>query len=277
MGSFDPVVGVEPVGGVEHVTAGSESSVQIKPKDPEKSGRLFGLGVGPGDPELITVKALRRLRESAVIAYYAGPRKRGNALTSVESWLRDDQQRLPLIYPVTGRPPPPPFDYEGTMRAFYDASAERVAEHLRAGRDVAALCEGDPLFYGSFMYLHDRLADRFETEVVPGVCSVVASASVLQTPLVYRDQTLLVLAGTLAEADLERMLANAQAAAIMKLGSNFEKVRRVIMALGLGDRALYVERATMSNEQIRPLAEVDPAQVPYFSMILVPGERWQAA
>ncbi|MBK5928989.1 precorrin-2 C(20)-methyltransferase [Halochromatium salexigens] len=240
-----------------------------------KPGRLFGLGVGPGDPELITVKALRRLRESQVIAYYAGPHKHGNALTSVESWLRDDQQRLALIYPVTGRPPPPPFDYEATMRAFYDACAERVAEQLGAGRDVAALCEGDPLFYGSFMYLHDRLAERFETEVVPGVCSVVASASVLQTPLVYRDQTFLVLAGTLPEAELERLLAETQAAAIMKLGSNFEKVRRVLLRLGLAERARYVERATMADEQIRALAEVDPARVPYFSMILVPGERWR--
>jgi precorrin-2 C(20)-methyltransferase len=245
------------------------------PMSPEGPGRLIGLGVGPGDPELITVKGLRLLREAPVVAYYAGPRRKGNALTSVERWLRPDQELLPLIYPVTGRPPPPPFDYEGAMRGFYDASAARIAEHLRAGRDVAALCEGDPLFYGSFMYLHDRLAERFATEVVPGVCSVVASASALSTPLVYRDQTLLVLAGTLPEEELLRLLQGVQAAAIMKLGSNFEKVRRVLLRLGLDKRALYVERATMSGENIRPLIEIDPATVPYFSMVLLPGERWQ--
>lgn len=240
-----------------------------------EKGRLFGLGVGPGDPELITLKALRYLREAPVVAYYVGKAKRGNALTSVKPHLRSDQIRLPLVYPVTGKKPEPPYDYEGVMRAFYDEAAEQVAEHLEAGRDVAALCEGDPFFYGSFMYLHDRLADRFETEVVPGVCSVVASASVLRTPLVYRDQRLQVLAGTLPEETLTRMLDGVEAAAIMKLGSNFEKVRRVICGLGLQDRALYVERATMDGERVVPLTEIAPETVPYFSMVLIPGERWQ--
>ncbi|EGV32485.1 precorrin-2 C20-methyltransferase [Thiorhodococcus drewsii AZ1] len=238
-------------------------------------GRLFGLGVGPGDPELITLKALRYLREAPVVAYYAAKEKRGNALTSVEDYLGAEQLRLPLIYPVTGKKPPPPFDYEGAMRGFYDASAESIAVHLEAGRDVAVLCEGDPLFYGSFMYLYDRLAGRFETEVVPGVCSVVASASVLRTPLVYRDQRLQVLPGTLPEETLTQMLDGVEAAAIMKLGSNFEKIRRVITKLGLEKRALYVERATMDGECVRPFTEIAPETVPYFSMVLIPGERWQ--
>ncbi|AFL73656.1 precorrin-2 C(20)-methyltransferase [Thiocystis violascens] len=238
-------------------------------------GRLFGLGVGPGDPELITLKALRYLRAAPVVAYYVGKDKRGNALTSARPHLRPDQILLPLVYPVTGKKPAPPYDYEGAMRAFYDEAAEQVAGHLEAGRDVAALCEGDPFFYGSFMYLHDRLADRFATEVVPGVCSVVASASVLRTPLVYRDQRLQVLAGTLPEERLTELLSGVEAAAIMKLGSNFEKVRRVIVKLGLQARALYVERATMDGERIRPLAEIAPESVPYFSMILIPGERWR--
>ncbi len=245
---------------------------------PEQTlGRLFGIGVGPGDPELLTLKALRLLRAAPVVAYYAGPRKRGNAYTTVAEHLRPDQILLPLVYPVTGRIPAPPFDYEGTMRRFYDRAAELVASHLARGRDVAALCEGDPFFYGSFMYLHDRLAGRFRAEVVPGVCSVVASAAAVGTPLVYRDQSLLVLAGTLPEAELERRLQDADAAAIMKLGSNFEKVRRVLMRLGRADRALYVERATMVNQRSVPLAEIDPATVPYFSMLLLPGEPWQAA
>lgn len=240
-------------------------------------GRLVGIGVGPGDPELLTLKALRLLRAAPVVAYYAGPKKRGNAFTTVQEYLREEQILLPLIYPVTGRIPPPPFDYERVMRNFYDASAERIATHLATGRDVVTLCEGDPLFYGSFMYLHDRLAGRFRAEVVPGVCSVVASAAALSTPLVYRDQSLLVLAGTLPEAELERRLTGAEAAAIMKLGSNFGKVRRVLARLGLAHRALYVERATMPGETIRKLADIDPATVPYFSMVLLPGERWTGA
>jgi precorrin-2 C(20)-methyltransferase len=239
------------------------------------TGCLYGLGVGPGDPELITVKALRYLRAAPVVAYYVGVGKTGNALASVEAHLSPAQLRLPLLYPVTGKKPPPPFDYEGVMQAFYDDAATQVAAHLDAGRDVAVLCEGDPFFYGSFMYLHDRLAERFRTEVVPGVCSVVASAAVLRTPLVYRDQRLQVLAGTLPEELLTERLVEVEAAAIMKLGSNFEKVRRVIFKLGLEDRALYVERATMSGERMLALAEIDPDHVPYFSMILIPGERWQ--
>lgn len=240
-------------------------------------GRLIGLGVGPGDPELMTLKALRRLREAPVVAYYAAPSKRGNALTTVADYLRPEQRLIPLVYPITGRIPPPPFDYEGVMRNFYDQSAESLAEHLAAGTDVAVLCEGDPFFYGSFMYLHDRLVGRFPTEVIAGVCSVVASASALRTPLVYRDQSLLVLSGTLPEGELRRRLAGCEAAAVMKLGTNFAKVRRVIEQLGLLGRARYVERATMTGECIRQLPEIEPASVPYFAMVLIPGEPWPGA
>jgi precorrin-2 C20-methyltransferase / precorrin-3B C17-methyltransferase len=203
--------------------------------------------VGPGDPELITLKSLRYLRAAPVVAYYAARDKPGNALTTVLPHLRPEQIRVPLIYPVTGRKPEPPYDYEGAMRDFYDASAEWLAEHLEAGRDVAVVSEGDPLFYGSFMYLHDRLAERYATEVVPGVCSVLASAAVLGTPLVYRDQRFQVIAATLPEEALIERLDGVEAAAIMKLGSNFDKVRRVLARLGLLERARYVERATMGG------------------------------
>jgi precorrin-2/cobalt-factor-2 C20-methyltransferase len=232
--------------------------------------------VGPGDPELITVKALRRLREAPVVAYPAAKGRKGNALTIVEDYLTHDQIRLPLIFPVTTEKMPPPFEYEAVLRDFYDESAEAVAAHLDAGRDVAAICEGDPFFFGSFMYLHDRLAHRFRTEVVPGVCSVLACASVLGTPLVYRDQMLTVLSGVLPEEELSRRLAETEAAAIMKLGTNFAKVRRVVSDLGLLERALYVERATMAQERILPLAEVEPEKAPYFAMVLLPGSRWNA-
>ncbi len=237
-------------------------------------GRLFGLGVGPGDPELITVKALNRLRAVPVVAYPTSNGRKGQALTIVEGYLRADQQRLPMVFPVTTEKLPPPFDYETEVRRFYDESAAAVATHLDAGRDVAVLCEGDPFFYGSFMYLHDRLARRYETEVVPGVCSILAGAAVLGTPLVYRDQSLSVLSGVMTEEDLRQRLAAADAAAIMKLGTTFAKVRRVVADLGLMDRALYVERATMGAQRIAPLAEVDPETVPYFSLILIPGPTW---
>ena len=239
-------------------------------------GRLLGLGVGPGDPELITVKALRLLRAAPVVAYLVAKGKKGNAFTIVEDHLRADQVMLPLVFPVTTEKLPPPRSYEHEIAEFYDAAARDVAAHLDAGRDVAVICEGDPFFYGSFMYLHDRLASRYTTEVIPGVCSIVACASVLGEPLVYRNQNLSVLSGVLPDAELEARLAQADAAAIMKLGgANFSKVRTVLTRLGLAGRALYIERATMANQRIVPFAEVDPATVPYFAMVLVPGKKWQ--
>lgn len=241
------------------------------------AGRLFGLGVGPGDPELITLKALRRLQAAPVVAYPVAKGKKGNALTIVESYLKPEQILLPLVYPVTVEKMPAPFNYETALRDYYDEGAAAVAAHLDAGRDVAAICEGDPFFYGSFMYLHDRLAERYETEVTPGVCSVLASAAVLGAPLVYRNQTLTILSGVLSAAELRRRLADSEAAAVMKLGGNLPKVRDVIVELGLLDRALYVERATMAAQKIIPLAEVDPSDAPYFAMILLPGARWAAA
>lgn len=238
-------------------------------------GRLLGLGVGPGDPELITVKALRLLREAPVVAYFVAKGKRGNAFGIIEAHLVPEQTQLALVYPVTTEALPAPLSYEQVISDFYDEASVQVAEHLDAGRDVAVICEGDPFFYGSYMYLHDRLASRYEAQVIPGVCSMLGGASVLGAPLVYRNQTLTVLSGVLGHEELKRRLADADAAVIMKLGRNFPKVRQVLVELGLDERALYVERATMANQKIVPLDEVDPQSSPYFSLIIVPGEKWQ--
>lgn len=238
-------------------------------------GRLLGLGVGPGDPELITLKALRLLREAPVVGYFVAKGKRGNAFGIIEAHLQPEQALLPLVYPVTTEVLPAPLSYEQVISDFYDEASVQVAEHLDAGRDVAVICEGDPFFYGSYMYLHDRLAQRYEAEVIPGVCSMLGGASVLGAPLVYRNQSLSVLSGVLPAEELKRRLADADAAVIMKLGRNFPKVREVLAELGLDRRALYVERATMANQKIVPLDQVDPQSSPYFSLIIVPGEKWQ--
>jgi precorrin-2/cobalt-factor-2 C20-methyltransferase len=240
------------------------------------SGRLYGLGVGPGDPELITVKALRHLKEAPVVAYFVAKGKRGNAFGIIEAHLDDAQTRLPLVYPVTTEALEPPLCYETIISAFYDESALAIADHLEAGRDVAVICEGDPFFYGSYMYLHDRLAGRFDATVVPGVCSMLGGVAVMGLPLVYRNQSLAVLSGVLSETELKLKLENADAAVIMKLGRNFDKVRRVLVELGLDARAHYVERATMANQRIVPLDQVDPMASPYFSLLVVPGKKWQA-
>ncbi|GAA5541028.1 precorrin-2 C(20)-methyltransferase [Ochrobactrum soli] len=240
-------------------------------------GKLFGLGVGPGDPELITLKALRLLKSAPVVAYHAAKGKKGNALTIVEDYLSPEQVLVPLIYPVTTEKLPAHMDYEQIVSDFYGEITTTIAGYLDQGQDVAVIAEGDPFFYGSFMYIHDRLAESYETTVVPGVCSVLGASAVLGAPLVYRNQTLSILSGVMEAGELKRRLADTGAAAIMKLGKNLDKVRDVLTDLSLMDRALYVERATMANQRIVPLSDVSGSDCPYFSIILVPGQKWNGA
>jgi precorrin-2/cobalt-factor-2 C20-methyltransferase len=234
-------------------------------------GRCFGIGVGPGDPELMTVKALRILRSSPVVAYFSAAERTSNARAVVREFLTGEQDELHLVYPVTTEAPPTGADYEDVMAAFYDESAEQLAAVLDSGRDVAVLCEGDPFFHGSFMYLYNRLGTRFPTEVVPGVTSILAGPAVLGTPLVCQDEVLSVLSGTLPPAELEEGLAAADAAVVMKVGRNLGRVRRAVERAGMLDRAWYVERATMEGERVLPLDQVDPATAPYFSMVVIPS------
>ena len=153
----------------------------------QKAGRLFGVGLGPGDPELVTLKALRIVRQAHVIAYPSAKHGQSNARSIVSDELVNEQIELPMIYPITTELTDHPGGYEGAISDFYDDMAKQIAVHLECGRDVAILCEGDPFFYGSYMYLHDRLAHRFVTEVIPGVPSIMAAAARLETPLVRRE------------------------------------------------------------------------------------------
>jgi precorrin-2/cobalt-factor-2 C20-methyltransferase len=234
------------------------------------TGRLSGIGVGPGDPELITLKAHRLLQEADTVAWFAASGRASNARSVVSVHLRPEQRELALVYPVTTEMPAGA-EYEDLLTAFYDQAAAQIAAVLDAGDDVAVLCEGDPLFYGSYMYLHNRLADRYRSEVIPGVTSILAGAAVIGAPLVCRNEMLSVLSGVMPEYELYRRLADADAAVVMKLGRNLGKVRACVDKAGLLDRAWYVERVTMPAQRILPLAEVDPVGAPYFSMVVIPS------
>jgi len=225
------------------------------------SGTLYGIGVGPGDPELVTLKALHLLRAAPVVAYPAPDDGPSVARSIVARWISPAQIEIAIRVPMLPAPAP--------AQAVYDEAAAGIAAHLDAGRDVAVLCQGDPFFYGSFIQLFARLAARHRTEVVPGVSSLAACAAAARLPLAVRDDVLTVIPAPLAEAELERRLADAEAAAIIKLGRHFEKVRRVLKRLGREAGAIYVERASLESQRVLPLAEVDGAAVPYFSMLLV--------
>jgi precorrin-2 C20-methyltransferase/precorrin-3B C17-methyltransferase len=234
-------------------------------------GRLFGVGVGPGDPELITVKAARLIAAADVVAYHAAGHGRSNARAIAAAYLRHGQVEEALIYPVTTGTTDHPGGYQGAIDDFYAASADRLAAHLDAGRDVVVLAEGDPFFYGSYMHMHKRLADRYETTVVPGVTSVSAASAALGVPLMERDEVLTILPGTLPPAELAAHLAMTESAAVLKLGRTFPNVHAALERSGRLPEAWYVERATAPGERTAPLAEIDPDSVPYFSLALVPS------
>ncbi len=225
------------------------------------TGTLYGVGVGPGDPDLITLKALKILRAAPVIAYPAP--ERGDSLARKIAAPHLPQGRREIIFRMNLDPKSFP------DRGFYDDAANEIAGVLRGGEDVAMICEGDPFFYGSFMYLFQRLTDEFTVEIIPGISSLMACAGAGLTPLAARNEVLSVLPAPLDEAVLRDRLTQADTAAIIKLGRHAPKIYGILQDLDLLDRAQYVEHATMDNQIVRPLREMDPARAPYFAMILV--------
>ncbi|KKJ75984.1 precorrin-2 C20-methyltransferase [Kiloniella litopenaei] len=232
------------------------------------TGKLYGVGIGPGDPELLTLKALRLIQKTKVLAYPAPDVGDSLARTIVAEHLPGGQTEYPIRIPmVTERFP---------AQDVYDQAAKDITEFLEAGQDVVVLCEGDPFFYGSFMYLFGRMMERFEVEVVPGVSSLMACSAMVGAPLAARNDVMTIIPGPVDADIMKQRLRNVQAAAIIKVGRHFEKIRSILEELDLVDCARYVERATMENQKVMPLSEVGDAKAPYFSMILVHkrGEAW---
>ena len=231
-------------------------------------GTLYGLGVGPGDPELITLKALRILERASVLAYPAPEEGESLVRGIVAGYLDGHHEEMCIRMPMVAARFP--------AREVYDRAAVELGRHLDAGRDVAMLCEGDPFFYGSFMYMFGRMAARHTVEVVPGVSSLMACAATLGAPLAARNDMLSVLPATLPDEALEKRIRDADAVAVIKVGRHLPRVRAVIEGMGLTANARYVEHATMASEKILPLGDVPEDAAPYFSMILLHarGDAW---
>lgn len=227
------------------------------------TGRLYGVGVGPGDPDLMTLKAHRLISNAGVIAYPAPDSGDSFARRIAAGSFAQGVVEIPMIVPMT----PARFP----AQTVYDQGAKEIAHHLSEGRDVVVLCEGDPFFYGSFMYLFSRLADKFATEIVPGVSSLGAVTAAARQPLCARSDQVTILPATLPEEELRARLKGAEAAAIMKIGRHFEKAKNVVTDLGMFERAWFVSHASLPEEMACPLAQA-PEKAPYFSMILIPGE-----
>lgn len=237
----------------------------------QETGRLYGVGVGPGDPELLTLKAARLIGACPVIAHFAKAGNASHARRVVSAHIGETQMEEPLLYPVTTEHPVESAEYRGAITAFYDDSARRIAAHLDAGRDVAVLSEGDPLFYGSYMHLHVRLAHLYPTEVVPGVTGMAGCWSTTATPIAQGDDVLSIVPGTLDEDRLAARFAGSEAVVVMKVGRNLPKIRRALDRAGRLPEALYVERATQAEAFHMPLAAREDSRAPYFSIVLVPG------
>jgi precorrin-2/cobalt-factor-2 C20-methyltransferase len=235
------------------------------------AGKLLGVGVGPGDPELMTLKALRALGEADVIAHFAKVGNESHSRTIVAQHLRDGVIELPLLYPVTVELPKESAGYRDALCEFYDAAAEKIAAYLDGGRVVAVICEGDPMFYGSYMHLHTRLTPRFAAEIVAGVTGMSGCWSAAGMPIAQGDDVFTVLPATLPESELTRRLADADAVVVMKVGRHLPKLRRALDRSGRLPRAIYVERGTMADAKVIPLAAKLDDDAPYFAVVLVPG------
>ena len=232
---------------------------------------IYGVGLGPGDPELMSVKAARLIAKADVIAHFRKTGHPGNARTLVDGMLAPGVIEEALEYPVTTEIALEDPAYVETLRTFYDDCVQRLLRHVGAGRDVTVLCEGDPFLYGSFMHLHSRITGRAPVVVVPGISGMSGCWTASGMPITFGDDVLTVVPATLDEATLRARLQSVDALVVMKLGRHLPKVRRALQTAGLAERAVYVERGTMAGEKVLRLAEKTDDEAPYFSMILVHG------
>jgi precorrin-2/cobalt-factor-2 C20-methyltransferase len=235
-------------------------------------GTIIGVGLGPGDPDLMSVRADRILRRARHVAFFRKAGRRGRARKIVEGIINPETIEFPMEYPVTTEIPLDDPRYNRMLSAFYADTTAHLRRLAEAGEDVAVLCEGDPFFYGSFMHLHVRLKGVVPVQVIPAITGMSGAWTATDTPVTWGDDVLTVLMGTLSEDELARRMADTDALVVMKIGRNIDKVRRALQRAGREPDAHLVEFATMGEQKVRKLCEIDGTVTPYFSILLIHGQ-----
>ncbi|MFL1467110.1 precorrin-2 C(20)-methyltransferase [Marinobacter sp. HN1S83] len=235
-----------------------------------KKGTIYGVGLGPGAQDLMSVRADKLIRQVRHIAYFRKKGRKGHARSIVEGMLADSVIELPMEYPVTTEIPVSDPRYNELLSGFYQFCVDHLTRLTQAGEDVVVLCEGDPFFYGSFMHLFTRLKDRVPVSVVPGITGMSAAWTATGQPFTWGDDVMTVAMGTLPEADLAQRIAETDALVVMKIGRNLAKVRRALDLAGRIDQAWLVEYAAMTEERVLPFREAGDI-APYFSILLIHG------
>jgi precorrin-2/cobalt-factor-2 C20-methyltransferase len=234
------------------------------------TGKIICVGLGPGDPELMSVRADRLVRSATHVAYFRKPGRAGQARQIVEGMLAPAAAEYPMEYPVTTEIHFSDPEYNRLLSEFYEDWARRLAS-LAETETVLVLCEGDPFFYGSFMHLHSRLQGRAEVEVVPGITGMSGCWTATGIPITWGDDVLTVLMATLPEDALEARARDADALVVMKIGRNLPKLRRALAKAGRLGAAWLIERGTMEGQRVQLLTEAQEV-APYFSIVVVHGQ-----
>ncbi|KAF0227340.1 MAG: precorrin-2/cobalt-factor-2 [Beijerinckiaceae bacterium] len=235
------------------------------------AGKIICAGLGPGDPDLMSVKADRAIRSAGHIAYFRKKGRAGQARRIVEGMLAPGAVEYAMEYPVTTEIAFDSAEYNAALAAFYDEWTEKLAT-LAQTEEIVVLCEGDPFFYGSFMHLFVRLQGRAVLEVIPGITGMSGCWTATGIPMTWGDDVMSVLSGTMPEEVLARHMKAADGFVVMKLGRNLPRVRRALELAGRSDAAWLVERGTMPGEKIVKLSEAGAIELPYFSILLVHGQ-----
>ena len=236
------------------------------------SGTIYGIGLGPGDPDLMSVKTHRLLTNAKHVAFFRKAGRKGQARAIVDGMIPAGAVEFPMEYPVTTEIPLSDPRYNEVLSQFYAECMDHLEALVKGGEDVVVLCEGDPFFYGSFMHVYERLKDKIPVQVVPAITGMSAAWTASGAPITWGDDILSTVMGTLEEQTLTKAICDADALVIMKIGRNLPKVRRALDAAGKADRAVLIEYASMEGETVRPLSEYTEEKLPYFSIIVVHGQ-----